>query len=72
MAGQRGGRGPGTGKENNSHHSEMKREINGGKAGSKVALIILRMPSNPSLDKSLSPNILISKMGSYYLISCED
>lgn len=40
--------------------------------GRDEVIIILRMSSNLSLDKFLSPNRLISEMGSYYLICCEE
>lgn len=43
--------------------------MEGGWAGS---LIILRMPSSLNVDKFLSPSLLISEMGSYYLICCEE
>ena len=44
--------------------------MEGRQASRQVVIIILRMSSNPSLDKFLSSNLLISEMGSYSLICC--
>lgn len=40
--------------------------------GRKEVLTILRMPSSLNVDKSLSPSLPSSEMGSYYLICCEE